>query len=38
MAISTVWNVDEEYMKNRTKYGLGEIYRLVKELEASAWT
>jgi hypothetical protein len=33
MKIPSVWNVDEQYMKNATKYGLGEIYRQVKELE-----
>lgn len=31
--IPTVWNVDEQYMKNATKYGIGEIYRQVKEIE-----
>ncbi|CAF3822393.1 unnamed protein product [Rotaria sordida] len=34
MTIPTVWNVDEQYMKNATKYGIGEINRQAKELEA----
>ncbi|CAF3730169.1 unnamed protein product [Adineta steineri] len=36
--IPTVWNVDEQYMKNATKYGIGEIYRQVKELEKAGHT
>ena len=35
MSIPTVWNVDEQYMKNATKYGLGEIYRQMKQLESA---
>jgi hypothetical protein len=35
MTIPTVWNVDEQYMKNATKFGLGEIDRQAKELEAT---
>ncbi len=37
MTISTVWNVDEQYMKNATKFGLGEIDRQAKELEESGY-
>jgi len=37
MSIPTVWNVDEQYMKNATKYGIGEIYRQVKQLE-NTWS
>ena len=37
MKIPTVWNVDEQYMKNATKYGLGEIYRQVKQLESAGY-
>lgn len=33
ITIPTVWNVDEQYMKNATKYGIAEIYRQVKEIE-----
>ncbi len=36
MTISTVWNVDEQYMKNAT-FGLGEIDRQAKELEESGY-
>jgi len=37
MTIPTVWNVDEQYMKNATKFGLGEIDRQAKELEESGY-
>jgi hypothetical protein len=37
MSIPTVWNVDEQYMKNATKYGIGEIYRQVKALETAGF-
>ncbi|CAF4804075.1 unnamed protein product [Rotaria sp. Silwood1] len=37
MTIPTVWNVDEQYMKNATKYGIGEIDRQAKELEAMGY-
>ena len=33
MTIPSVWNVDEQYMKNATKFGIGEIERQAKELE-----
>jgi hypothetical protein len=35
MTIPTVWNVDEQYLKNATKYGIGEIDRQATELEAA---
>jgi hypothetical protein len=34
ITIPTVWNVDEQYLKNATKYGLGEIDRQAEQLEA----
>ncbi|UJR23881.1 hypothetical protein I4U23_026853 [Adineta vaga] len=33
ITIPSVWNVDEQYMKNATKYGIGEIYRQMNELK-----
>jgi len=35
MTIPTVWNVDEQYMKNATKYGMSEVHRQMIELEAA---
>jgi len=37
ITIPTVSNVDEQYMKNATKYGIGEIYRQVKQLEKEGY-
>ncbi|CAF0958598.1 unnamed protein product [Adineta ricciae] len=37
MTIPTIWNVDDQYMKNATKFGIGEIYRQVNELKASGY-
>lgn len=37
MSIPSIWNVDEQYMQNATKYGITEIYRQVKELEAKGY-
>ncbi|CAF3156024.1 unnamed protein product [Rotaria socialis] len=33
--IPNIWNVDEQYMNDAAKYGVGEIYRQAKQLEAS---
>ena len=37
MTIPSVWNVDEQYMNNATKYGLGEMVRQMKQLEAAGF-
>lgn len=37
MNIPSVWNVDEQYMKNATKYGIAEIYRQANELEKAGY-
>ena len=35
VSISSVGNLDEQFMKNATKYGISEIYRQLKQLEAT---
>lgn len=35
--IPSIWNVDEQFMKNATKYGIAEIYRQVNELEQQGY-
>ncbi len=37
ITIPTISNVDEQYMKNATKYGIAEIDRQVKELEKAGY-
>ena len=35
VTIPSVWNVDVQFMKNATKYGIGEMFRQSKQLETS---
>ena len=35
MTVPSVTNLHEEFMKNATKYGISEIYRQAKQIEAT---